>query len=139
MAAVTGRAASIRLVTDSVGNAIKGLISWSTDAPATIDVTVAGNDGFTKQAVGLKSGTITAELIVDADDTNLVAALADGFEGVVTTCYFRVNDPETIDAGATPVAADYAWDAYVVGSLTTGGPGDTAKRTITFYRQAEAA
>jgi hypothetical protein len=135
MAAVTGRAASIRLVTDNVANAIVGLVSWSTDAPATIDVTTAGNDGFTKQAIGLKSGTITAEVIIDADDTNLVTALSNGFEGVTTDCYFRINDPETIDPTATPVTADYAWSAYVVGTLTTSGPGDAARRTITFYRQ----
>lgn len=127
MSALLGRTATIRLGTDAPGSEIKGLQSWSTDAPETIDVTVAG-DTHRKSAVGLLSGQITAELIVDSDDTALVTAVTNGFAGTPTNCYFRIDGESS--------EPDIAWSALVMSSLSTGGPADAAKRTLTFHRQS---
>lgn len=128
MSAKLGRKATIRLGTDSAGSEIKGLVSWSTDAPETIDVTVAG-DTHRRSAVGLLAGTITAEVILDGDDTALAAALTAGFAGTTTDTYFRIDGESS--------EPDFAWECLVMGSLSTGGPADAARRTITFHRQAD--
>jgi hypothetical protein len=130
MAVTVGRDAVIKIGPNDEGPAsattLTGLVSWTIDAPDSIDVTVAGN-AHKKMIVGLQAGMITAEVIADADAT-LAAALTDGLAGDTLNCYFYD------DGGTTPV---YAWECLVTGSFQTGGPNAEARRTITFYRQAE--
>ena len=130
MAVTVGRNAVIKIGPNDEGPAgatsLTGLVSWTVDAPDTIDVTVAGND-HKKMIVGLQAGMITAEVIADGDAT-LAAAITDGLSGTTVNCYFYA------DGGTTPV---YAWESFVTGSFQTGGPNAESRRTITFYRQAE--
>ncbi|CAB4172772.1 hypothetical protein UFOVP1476_42 [uncultured Caudovirales phage] len=131
MAVTVGRNAVIKIGANSGDDtgaiALTGLVSWTVDAPDTIDVTVAGND-HKKMIVGLQAGMITAEVIADGDAT-LATAITNGLSGTTMNCYFYA------DGGTTPV---YAWESFVTGSFQTGGPNAESRRTITFYRQAEA-
>lgn len=130
MSVVTGRNAVIKIGTStdaaSAADVLTGLQNWSIDAPDTIDVTVAGN-AHKRMIAGLQAGMITAETI-DDDDAALATAVTSGLANTASNVYFYS------DGGTTP---DYSWRAIVTSNFNTSGPNDAAKRTVTFYRQAD--
>lgn len=113
-------------VAASSATKLSGLTSWSTEAPATIDVTVSG-DSHSRSIVGLRSGTISAE-IIDDGQAILATALTNGLDNKPSYCYFY------LDGGTTPVAS---WYAIVSGTLSSGGPGAATTRQLTFHRQCD--
>jgi hypothetical protein len=135
MSVTVGRNAVIKIGTiagspqdASQATAMTGLVSFSYDAPDTIDVTVAGLD-HKKMITGLKPGVVTAEVIEDGDGL-LAGALVAGLTNGARNVYFYD------DGGITPIDG-MSWRAIVTADYKTGGPNDAAKRTVKFYCQFE--